>query len=112
MNSVAIKSVDAAKVRQCADDYARELVAAHPEIEEIIIFGSFAKDTYAPGSDLDVFIVLEHASRPMRDRIAAFVPASSPVPVDVFPFTRAEMEELASSPLLAAVSESGWRYSR
>ena len=112
MNSVAIKSIDAARVRQCADDYARRLLAEHPEIEEVIIFGSFANDTYAPGSDLDVFIVLRQASRPVRDRIATFLPASFPVPVDVFPFTRAEMEELASSPLLAAVTKSGWRYSR
>jgi predicted nucleotidyltransferase len=112
LNSVVIKSVDAAKVRHCADDYARRLLAVHGEIEEVIIFGSFANDTYAPGSDLDVFIVLGHASQPVRDRIATFLPDSFPVPVDVFPFTRAEMEGLSSSPLLAAVSKSEWRYSR
>lgn len=88
------------------------LLGAHREIEEVIIFGSFANDTYAPGSDLDVFIVLGQASQPVRDRIATFLPDSFPVPVDVFPFTRSEMEELSSSPLLAAASKSGWRYSR
>ena len=72
--SVAIKSIDAARVRQCADDYARRLLADHPDVEEIIIFGSFANDTYAPGSDLDVF----HCSKschPARARACRRVPA-------------------------------------
>ncbi|MBA3832156.1 MAG: HEPN domain-containing protein [Chthoniobacterales bacterium] len=59
-----------------------------------------------------VFIVLTHSSRPVRDRVATFLPDNFPVPLDVFPFTRAEMAELSSSPLLAGVSKSGWRYSR
>ena len=77
MNSVVIRSVDAARVRQCADEYANRLLNEHPEIEEIIVFGSFANNTYAPGSDLDVFIVLEHATLPVRDRVPLFLPEKS-----------------------------------
>jgi predicted nucleotidyltransferase len=84
------------------DEYARDLLAEHPEIEEVIVFGSFENDTYAPGSDLDVFIVLRDASDRPRERIARFLPDRSfTVPVDVFPFTRSEMEERRDSPLLA-----------
>jgi predicted nucleotidyltransferase len=112
LNSVVIKSVDVARVRQCADEYAKRLLTENGDVEEVVIFGSFANDTYAPGSDLDVFIVLSRATEPVRERIATFRPTNFPVPVDVFPLTRAEMEELSASPLLAAVKKSRWRYSR
>jgi len=94
------------------DEYAAELLAKNPVVEEIIVFGSFAEDSYAPGSDLDVFIILASAQKRPRDRIPDFLPSGFPVPMDVFPFTRAEMAELDSSPLLAAVSKSNWRYKR
>jgi predicted nucleotidyltransferase len=95
------------------DEYAGGLLATHPEVEEIIVFGSFENDTYAPGSDLDVFIVLREASDSPRDRIPRFLPKESlSVPVDVFPFTRAEIEQRRDSPLMAAVRRSRWRYRR
>ncbi len=113
MSSVEIKSVDVAEVRRRTDEYARELLQSRPEVEEVIVFGSFANGTYAPGSDLDLFIILREASDAPRDRITRFLPRGSfPVPVDVFPFTLAEMEERSGSPLLLAMSQSQWRYCR
>lgn len=106
MSSVRVFSVDVPAVRREMDEYAREVLAAHPEVEEIIVFGSFENDTYAPGSDLDVFIVLREANDSPRDRIPRYLPNKSlVVPVDVFPFTRAEIDERGDSPLLAAGAE-------
>jgi predicted nucleotidyltransferase len=110
LHSVEIKSVDLEKVCRSADQYATRLLATNEDVEEIIVFGSFAEGTYAPGSDLDVFIVLSRADKTPRERIAAFLPNQFPVPMDVFPFTRAEMAERDSSPLIAAVGKSNWRY--
>ena len=113
MSSVKIFSVDVGAVRRGMDDYARKLLATYPEVEEVVVFGSFESDTYAPGSDIDVFIVLREANDLPRDRIPRFLPQKSfGVPVDVFPFTRAEMEERRESPLLVAVRKSRWRYRR
>ena len=112
MNSVEIKSVDVENVRRSMDEYATKLLATNPAVEEIIVFGSFAGDTYAPGSDLDIYIVLSQADKPVRDRIPNFLPSGFPVPMGVFPFTRAEMAERKSSPLLSAVAKSNWRYKR
>ncbi len=109
---VEIKSVDVEQVRRCINEYAARLLATNLAVEEIIVFGSFANDTYAPGSDLDVFIILTTAQERPRDRVATFFPGRFPVPMDIFPFTRAEMAELESSPLLAAVEKSNWRYAR
>jgi predicted nucleotidyltransferase len=112
LSSVVIKSVDAQAVRTAADVYAAGLLAARPEIEEIVVFGSFENGTWAPGSDLDVVIVLTRADGQVRDRIPALLPERFPVPVDLFPYTREELRERADSPLMRAVAASRWRYRR
>ncbi len=94
------------------DDYARRLFAEHPEVEEIVVFGSFAKGNYAPGSDVDVLIVLSHSDRACRDRIPELLPGAFPVGLDLFPFTRQEIASRVSTGFLAAVETSGWRYRR
>lgn len=112
MSSVAVKSVDEAQVRRRMDDYAARLLSSHPEIEEIVVFGSFAEGTYAPGSDLDVFIILSHSEKSIRDRVPGYLPGAFPVGVDLFPFTREEIAARTPSPILEAVRRSSWRYTR
>ena len=68
------------------------LVEAHPEIEEVHLFGSLARGDMTPRSDADLLVILREASDPPRDRIPRYLPDHTPVPVDVFPFTRAEIE--------------------
>jgi predicted nucleotidyltransferase len=61
------------------DAYAARLLSSHPEVEEIVVFGSFAKGTYSPGSDIDVFILLSHSNKRIRERIPDFLPAQKSV---------------------------------
>ncbi len=112
MNSVVVKSVDEARVRRAMDEYAARLLASHPEIEEIVVFGSFEKGNYAPGSDLDVFIVLSRSNFRVRDRIPELLPGAFPVGVDLFPYTPEEIATLVSPSLLETVRASRWRYRR
>ena len=112
MSGVVVKSIDEGVVRRAMDAYAVRLLAAHPEVEEIIVFGSFADDTWAPGSDLDVFVVLSRSAKSVRDRIPNLLPGAFPVGVDLFPFTREEVAARTPSPLLDAVARSRWRYAR
>jgi predicted nucleotidyltransferase len=110
--SVTIFSIDEAEVRRAVDEYAARLLASHPEIEEIVVFGSFAKGNYAPGSDVDIFILLSDSDKPIRDRIPGLLPGDFPVAVDLFPYTREEVAARADSPFLAEVQRSSWRYHR
>jgi hypothetical protein len=109
---VEIKSIDKARVKAATDVWAADLLQRRPDILEIVVFGSFEQDTYVPGSDLDVFVLLERADQPVRDRIPDLLPGRFPVGVDVFPYTPQEVAELAPSPILDAVSRSRWRYKR
>ncbi len=112
LSTVIVKSVDEAAVRQAMDRWAAEVLARHPQVLEIVVFGSFAEGAWAPGSDLDVLIRLRSSDRPVRDRVQDLLPAAFPVPLDVFPYTDAEIAERAGSPILAAVRRSQWRYAR
>ena len=94
------------------DAWAQKVLAARPEVEEIIVFGSFADRTFVPGSDLDVFLVLTASPHSIRDRIPIYLPDAFPVPMDVFPFTREEIEARRPSALWQAVKRSTWRYDR
>jgi predicted nucleotidyltransferase len=93
------------------DAYAAVLLQ-HPEVEEVVVFGSFERHTYAPGSDLDVLVVLDESPLPIRDRAGEYRPARFPVPVDLFAFTRSELEARRDSSMAQAFHASRWRYSR
>ena len=112
LSTVVVKSVDEGAVRHAMNAYAARLLASHPTIDEIVVFGSFEQGTWAPGSDLDVFIVLSSADRPVHERVAQLLPGAFPVGIDLFPFTVEEVSERLPSPLLDAVASSRWRYRR
>lgn len=112
MSSVEVRSVDFAQLRRQMDEYAAWLLRTRPEVDEIVVFGSFADDSYAPGSDLDVFIILSESEIRVWDRVPDYLPGAFPVGLDIFPFTRREVESLRPCSLLHAVDASEWRYHR
>jgi Nucleotidyltransferase domain len=107
-----IKSIDEAQVRAAVDRFAHSLMASNRSVQEIVVFGSFERGNYGPGSDVDVFVLLTHSDKSIRDRIPDLLPLEFPVPMDVFPYTTDEVEALKPSPVLDAVAASGWRYKR
>jgi predicted nucleotidyltransferase len=72
---------------------ARELAARRPEVEEVWLFGSLARGDSTARSDADLLVVLSEGKGRPRGRIPRYMPDDPPVPVDVFPFTREELEE-------------------
>jgi len=93
-STVAITYFDRAGVRKAAEALARELAARHPEVEEVILFGSVAWGTPVPRSDVDLMLVLSESDGPFPHRIARYVPTDFPVGLDVFPYTRAEIARM------------------
>jgi predicted nucleotidyltransferase len=99
LNSVVIKSIDEERVRKAMQSYTAELRQQHPEIERIIWFGSWVGGTPAPGSDVDLCLIITSSDEPARNRISKYLPLGFPVGVDLFVYTRDEIERLrASSP--------------
>jgi uncharacterized protein len=77
---------------------------------QVVLFGSHAKETAEPGSDVDLLVVTElDGDRTIPLRRARQLVASSFPPVDVVLCTPEEVEgaATAASPFLASVLESG-----
>ena len=111
-SSVVVKSVDVAVVRRAVDDHATRLLAQRDDVEEIVVFGSFTKGTHAPGSDIDLLVVLKWSDQSVRDRVPGLLPGAFPVGIDLLPYTRKELERLVSPGLLREMHASQWRYRR
>ncbi len=93
-DTVKVFFADKTRVMRELRDWVADLQAAHPEVEKIGLFGSYATDTYGPRSDADLLIVLRTSDKLFRDRIPDFLPGGLSVPCDVFPYTTAEIEGL------------------
>ena len=80
-------------------DLAQRLVVSHPEVISIILFGSLVRGDYAPGSDADLLIILKADERRMIDRIPDYLREflDALIPVDVFPYTLAELDRMRAS---------------
>jgi len=63
---------------------------------EISLFGSLARGDYAPGSDADLFILVEEDGQRPMDRIPRFLRlfAKGPIGVDVLAYTPAEVQTM------------------
>ncbi len=73
---------------------ARQMKARHPEIEQVLLFGSLARGEAVPGSDADLLVVLSSASQPFMERVPRYLPTGMPVGVDVFPYTQEEIDRM------------------
>jgi predicted nucleotidyltransferase len=93
-SSAEVFSVDLPALEQALQLYVAE-VSQRPEVLQVVLFGSFATGRYAPGSDVDLLVVLSQSTKRFRDRIPDYLPALFPVDVDVFPYTAEEVRRLS-----------------
>lgn len=100
-SSSVLKWPDTAQVRQALADWADATAAATPTLRKVGHFGSYARDDWGPGSDLDVVIVLDRSSRPFLERGMDWDLTGLPVPADALIYTDAEWRR---------VQENGGRF--
>jgi predicted nucleotidyltransferase len=76
--------------------------------DRILLFGSYAKGTQHPGSDLDLLVICASGTGPARARRARQLAADCFPPVDVVFATPAEVAAAAdaASPFLASILET------
>ncbi len=90
---------------------ASRLVAADPTVRAVVLFGSLARGGGVPGSDADLLVALESSPRPLRrDRIPDLLArlSGAPVPLDVHPYTVAELvRALRDRDALASTAVAG-----
>ena len=87
---------------QCFGLTVRDLAAihgifsAHPEVTEVLIFGSRATGTFKPGSDIDLAVMNDGVrNETLRKIVADFEDSSLPYFVDILLFPGLKNKELA-----------------
>ena len=76
---------------------ARRLMRARPDVRRVLLFGSYARGNFGLRSDADVLLVLSSSPHERYfDRIPEFLEffLDMSVPVDIFPYTEAEVERM------------------
>lgn len=104
MSAVVFHRLDREAALERLRRWAQEDLAGRPEVSEVRLIGSLARDEHSARSDADVVIVVDHADEPAAARGAAYLP-SRPigVPLDILVFT--EDEAAAWSPRFRAEAE-------
>ena len=90
--TVTVFSLDRARIREALRELVESRYRPNPNVSAVYLFGSFAWGTPVPGSDVDLLVVVGQAARPLRERIADYLPGAFPVGVDVLVWTCAEWE--------------------
>ena len=75
----------------------KKLKIQHPEIERAVLFGSLSRGDAVPGSDADVLLVLRESALSFRERSAYYIPKNIGIGVDIFAYTRSELEAMQIS---------------
>ena len=95
--SVRVFWLDRPEILRHLKEAAVILQQSHPEIERIILFGSLARGDAVPGSDADLLLVLKDSDRAFLERAGVYRIENIGVGVDVFAYTRRELEEMLGS---------------
>jgi hypothetical protein len=84
-------------VHQAVTAWAQRLAQAQPGVLRVGYFGSYARQDWGVGSDLDLVVVLEAIDKPFGERSLALNATSIPVPVDILVYSQNEWQELSAA---------------
>ncbi|OGL46970.1 MAG: hypothetical protein A2161_09405 [Candidatus Schekmanbacteria bacterium RBG_13_48_7] len=94
-NSVKIKSVSPVLVIDALKKWISELRLNNKNLISAGYFGSYAKGNYAPGSDIDILLILTNSKHDrFFDRSPEFYPESFPIGMDIFVYTVDEISQM------------------
>ncbi len=77
--SVKIRYFDRDGVWRALKKFVRAVAVAHPEVKQVLVFGSLVRGDSVPGSDVDLLFILSHSEEPFLSRIPVFTPSHFPV---------------------------------
>ena len=94
LNSSVHKWPDKETVESALREWAKAL-ADRPGVLRIGYYGSYARDDWGVGSDLDVIVVLSESSLPFEKRTSSFPAPTLPVSADLVVYTEEELEDMS-----------------
>jgi predicted nucleotidyltransferase len=94
--SVRVFRLDRARVVGQLRERASAILERRPDVVEVRLFGSLARDRAHPGSDADLFVLLEDGAGPFLERLPGIAREFSGTGIgcDVIAFTESEARDL------------------
>ena len=94
LNSSVLKWPDQTTVDRAARSWAREEATRHPELRGLGYFGSYARDDWGVGSDLDLIAIVAEVSEPFERRALNWHMDELPVPAELAVYSEKEWQHL------------------
>jgi predicted nucleotidyltransferase len=94
LNSSVLKWPDKNTVITAARKFARQEAAARQELKKLGVFGSYARNDWGVGSDLDLVAVIEISERPFHERPLDWDLTHLPVPAEILVYTVQEWDRV------------------
>ena len=94
LNSSVLKWPSQDTVDQAVRSWSRDQVRQQPQIVRLGYFGSYAREDWGVGSDLDLIAVLDDSPEPFERRSLHWDLHDMPVPAEILVYTTGEWEEL------------------
>lgn len=99
LDGVRILSVDENSLRESLKKISVRIKAEHPEVNEIILFGSFSKKDYTPYSDIDIAIIVDKTDKRFIERPDDYIDYFIDIPFDtnLVVYSREEIDRMVMS---------------
>ena len=94
LNSSVMKWPDKKGVEKSLKKCIRDLLEGRSDILKVGYFGSYARDDWGVGSDLDLIIILKQTSKSFERRGIDFDTGDIAVPVDLLVYSRKEWSDM------------------
>ncbi|HYG65137.1 MAG TPA: nucleotidyltransferase domain-containing protein [Thermoanaerobaculia bacterium] len=94
--SVRVTWIDRPALLRELEERAARLGRDHPEIAEVVLFGSVARGSATPESDIDILLIVDETGVPFLLRADPYRDVFADLPFDVFPlaYTQSERERM------------------
>ncbi|GBE11005.1 hypothetical protein BMS3Bbin12_01771 [bacterium BMS3Bbin12] len=115
LNSPVLKWPDRVQVDGAVRAWAEQIGTTHDELLCAGYFGSYARDDWGVGSDIDLVLVVRESDKPFDRRALDFDATGLPVPAELLVYTQEEWRRLmdeAGRFARTLAAETVWVYVR
>jgi hypothetical protein len=95
LNSPVFKWPDRDSIHRAFEEWVEQKKKEKPELLRAGFFGSYAREDWGVGSDLDIILILDQSPDDFYQRASAWDATNLPVPVDVLIYTEEEWQNMA-----------------
>ena len=114
LTSSVLKWPDLKEVDISVKQWAKQQISQHPEVIKIGYYGSYARNDWSVGSDLDLIILVKDTEKPFNYRSLEWNVTDFPVPADLVIYTLDEWKALLKEGRFGQVllNETVWVYKK